>query len=176
MIRKAVPADLDAVAAIYDEIHQAEETGALSVGWMRGVYPVRATAEAALKRNDLFVLIKDGVLSGSGVINNIQTADYAKARWEHETPPERVCVLHTLTISPRAARMGLGRQFVAFYEAYARETGCPELRIDTNKRNLAARKLYRELGYKEIAVVPTIFNGIPDVDLVLLEKHLPPKA
>ena len=59
-----------------------------------------------------------------------------------------------------------------FYEDYARGHGCPELRMDTNARNLAARRLYAGLGYREIAIVPTVFNGIPGVDLVLLEKHL----
>ena len=44
--------------------------------------------------------------------------------------------------------------------------------MDTNERNSAARAMYRGLGYREIGVVPTVFNGIPDVRLVLLEKHL----
>ena len=44
-------------------------------------------------------------------------------------------------------------------------------RIDTNARNTAARAMYRKLGYKEIGTVPTTFNGIPGVDLVLLEKN-----
>lgn len=39
-------------------------------------------------------------------------------------------------------------------------------------RNAVARGLYKKLGYKEIGIVPTEFNGIPDVQLVLLEKHL----
>ena len=68
--------------------------------------------------------------------------------------------------------MGLGRRFVDFYETYARENGCCELRIDTNERNLVARRMYKKLGYREIAVVPAVFNGIPDVNLVLLEKYL----
>ena len=50
--------------------------------------------------------------------------------------------------------------------------GCRELRIDTNARNVTARTLYQKLGYKEIGIVPTVFNGIPGVNLVLLEKHL----
>ena len=45
-------------------------------------------------------------------------------------------------------------------------------RIDTNARNSIARAFYKGLGYREIAVVPTTFNGIPGIDLVLLEKHL----
>jgi len=32
--------------------------------------------------------------------------------------------------------------------------------------------MYKKLGYAEIGIVPTDFNGIPDVQLVLLEKKL----
>ncbi len=172
MIRKAGAADLDAVERIYDEIHGAEESGEMTVGWIRGVYPTRATAQAALERGDLFVLEDGGEILGAGVVNRIQVDVYAGAPWEYGADDDEVCVLHTLVISPRAGRRGYGRQFVRFYEDYAREHGCPELRIDTNARNAAARAMYAGLGYREIAVVPTVFNGIPGVDLVLLEKRL----
>lgn len=48
----------------------------------------------------------------------------------------------------------------------------PKLRIDTNARNTAARALYRKMNYKEIEIIPTTFNGISGVNLVLLEKNL----
>lgn len=32
--------------------------------------------------------------------------------------------------------------------------------------------MYKKLGYKEISIVPTVFNGIPDVMLVILEKRV----
>ena len=80
--------------------------------------------------------------------------------------------LHTLVVSPSASGKGYGKKFVKFYEDYVLSHGCPELRMDTNARNAAARGLYKKLGYKEIGIVPTVFNGIPDVQLVLLEKHL----
>ena len=83
-----------------------------------------------------------------------------------------MCVLHTLVISPEASGRGLGKAFVRFYEDYALAHGCRELRMDTNERNAAARAMYRKLGYRETGIVPTVFNGIPDVRLVLLEKHL----
>ena len=95
-----------------------------------------------------------------------------KAEWEHEAEDDKVCVLHTLTISPREGKRGHGKQFVGFYEDYAMKNVSLALRIDTNERNMAARKIYSKLGYKEVAVVPTVFNGIPDVNLVLLEKYL----
>lgn len=172
MIRKAVDSDIDAVAAIYDEIHQWQEDGAITVGWIRGVYPTRATAEDALRRNDLFVMEKDGVILGSAIINQLQVDVYAKAKWRHAVDAEKVWVLHTLTISPRAGGQGLGKQFVDFYESYALDHRCCELRMDTNERNHVARKMYEKLNYEEVDIVPTVFNGIPDVNLVLLEKYL----
>lgn len=172
IIRKATTGDLSGVEAIYNEIHDAEGAGSAAIGWIRGIYPVRATAEAALQRGDLFVMEKDGLLFGAAIINQIQVDDYYGAPWEHAVPDEQVCVLHTLVISPKAGGKGLGRQFVQFYEDYARNHGCPELRIDTNARNLRARAMYKKLGYTEICIVPTVFNGIPDVNLVLLEKNL----
>ena len=172
IIRKASPADVDAVETIYNELHQAEEDHLISVGWKRGIYPIRSTAEEALKRDDLFVLEYNGIVSGAGMINNIQVDVYLEAPWKYDAKDTQICVLHTLVISPRVSGMGLGTKFVRFYEKYAKEHGCSELRLDTNERNKAARTMYAKLGYKEISTVPTTFNGIPGVNLVLLEKTI----
>ena len=171
-IRKAAFRDLDAIAALYERIHDAEEAGRQAIGWIRGVYPTRATAERALDRGDLYVLKADGDLLGAAVINQIQMEAYAQGCWRYPAGPEEVLVLHTLVIAPEAAGRGYGRAFAAFYETLARRMGCRALRMDTNEKNRAARALYRTLGYEEIGVVPTVFNGIPDVRLMLLEKGL----
>lgn len=171
-IRKATIEDLYSVAEIYDEIHTAEEENKQQIGWIRGIYPVQATAEAALQRDDLFVLEDHGKIYGSGIINRIQMDAYSLGHWKYDVPDNQVCVLHTLVISPSSAGKGYGRNFLAFYETYATEHGCSELRIDTNEKNMAARAMYRKHGYSEVGIVPTPFNGIPDVQLVLLEKYI----
>ena len=171
-IRKAQKTDLDAVEAVYDAQHTAEEAGKSTVGWIRDVYPTRATAEAALDRGELFVLCEQGEVRGAAIINQTQVDVYEGAPWRYSAPDDRICVLHTLVIHPAAKGRGLGRAFVAFYENFARTMNCPELRMDTNARNSIARAFYKGLGYREIAVVPTDFNGIPAVDLVMLEKNL----
>ena len=172
MIRKATWSDLDAVEQLYNEMHDAEEAGIITTGWQRSIYPVRKTAQAALERDDLFVLEESGRIIGSGIINRIQVDVYEGAPWKYEAPDDQVCVLHALMISPAEFGKGYARAFLAFYEEYALEHGYPELRIDTNARNTAARAMYRKHGYKEISNVPTVFNGIPGVNLVLMEKHL----
>ena len=97
---------------------------------------------------------------------------YALGDWEHEAADNQVCVLHTLVISPSHSGKGYGRAFLDFYECYARDIGCKELRIDTNERNAVARGMYERRGYREAGIVPTCFNGIDGVKLVLLEKYI----
>ena len=172
MIRKATAQDLDDVVRIYDAIHTQEETGICTIGWDRAIYPTRASAQAALDQNDLFVLEADGTVVASARINQEQVPEYADAHWEHDAPADKVMVLHTLTVDPAQGGHGYAKQFVAFYERYALEHGCPYLRMDTNALNTRARGLYAHLGYAEPDIVPCVFNGIPGVQLVCLEKYL----
>lgn len=170
--RKATQADIAAIAEIYADIHTQEENGEVTIGWIRSVYPTRATAQAALERDDLFVGEDGGQIVGAAVINQTQVAEYALGQWKHPAADTEVMVLHTLVISPKVARGGYGRKFVDFYEQYAKSHNCPYLRIDTNARNVRARAMYQKLGYEEIGIVPCVFNGIDGVQLVLLEKCL----
>lgn len=172
MFRKATADDIDAIAAIYQRIHAEEEAGRSSTGWLRDVYPVRATAEQAVALGDMFVDEREDGILACGRINREQVDVYADVPWQYEAGEEQVMVLHTLVVDPAAKGKGLGSAFVGFYEQYARDNGCPCLRIDTNQRNLRARALYARLGYREAAIMPCEFNGIPGVGLVCLEKWL----
>ena len=171
-IRKALEKDISSVAAVYDAIHTAEEAGKATVGWVRGVYPTEKTAQAAFLRGDLFVLEDDGKITGTAIINQLQCDGYETAAWEYPAADHEIMVLHTLVIDPAEAKRGFGKAFVSFYEDYARQNGCRFLRMDTNVKNARARAMYKKLGYQEIGVIPTVFNGIEGVNLVLLEKKL----
>lgn len=174
-IRRAVLADIPRIAAIYDHILTEEEQGRAVVGWIRGVYPTEQTAREALKAGTLFVLEWDGAVAAAAKIDQKQVPEYANAPWRYpDAPDSQVMVLHTLVVDPAFAGKGCGKQFVAFYEEHARTCGCPYLRMDTNARNAAARRLYSRLGYWEAGIVPCVFNGIPGVQLVCLEKKLDP--
>lgn len=168
--RKAVRDDLDAIEQIYDHSHDAEEAGLSTTGWVRNIYPVREVAEAALERDDMYVGEAGGRIIATGVINQIQVDVYEDCDWVFKGPEEDVWVLHTLAVDPEARGSGAGPAFVRFYEDIARSAGASILRIDTNAINSRARKMYAKLGYIETDIVPTVFNGIRGVDLVLMEK------
>ena len=172
MVRKATEADIPAVTAIYDALLDREEQGLLSTGWTRGVYPTEQTARDALRAGTLYVMEREGRVTAAAKIDQSQMEQYSRCRWQHDAPPEQVLVLHTLVVSPRCKGKGYGTKFVHYYEDCARKRGCPFLRMDTNAVNAAARSLYRKLGYREACVVPCEFNGIPNVQLVCLDKRL----
>lgn len=172
MFRKATKKDIDRISEIYDEIHDAEETGLVTIGWIRDIYPTRRTAETAVEADDMFVEEVDGTVVAAARINKEQVPEYTNASWTADAPDDKVMVLHALVVSPKIKGKGYGTAFVDFYEKYAFENGCPYLRMDTNARNSAARSLYKKLGYDEISIVPCVFNGIDGVQLVCLEKNL----
>ena len=170
--RKADSGDISAIERIYDHTHDAEEAGSTTTGWQRGIYPTVKTAEDSLDRGDMYVAEIDGKVVATGIINQEQVDVYADCDWKYKAPDDKVCVLHTLAVEPDTRGLGLGKKFVQFYEELARERGCEVLRIDTNERNTAARAMYKKLGYIESGIVPTTFNGIQGVNLVLMEKKL----
>ena len=171
-IRKATAKDIDAVAEIYDNIHTEEENGNVTIGWVRGVYPERETAIAALERDDLFVQELDGKIVGTAILNKIQVDTYRLAKWQYDAPDDKIMVMHTLVIDPYVKGRGLGKAFAEFYEKNALEKGCNYLRIDTNEKNSNARAFYKKLNYKEIGILPCDFNGIKSINLVMLEKKI----
>ncbi len=171
-IRKAAERDVLPVAAIYEHIISEEEAGRVCIGWKRGVYPTERTARESLAAGELFVMADGGEIVAAARINQTQVPEYADAHWEYAAPDDKIMVLHTLVAEPACAGKGCGTEFVRFYERYALENGCPYLRMDTNVKNAAARRLYARLGYKEVGVVDCTFNGIDGVKLVCLEKKI----
>lgn len=172
MIRKATESDIAGIVRIYDRILENEAAGLCQTGWIRGVYPTESTALDALQKGELFVCEEDGAIAAAAKINHEQVPAYADCAWANDAPDDQIMVLHTLVVDPAKNGHGCGKQFVSFYEDYALRHGCRFLRMDTNQRNTAARRLYAGLGYREAGIVSCDFNGIGGVRLVCLEKKL----
>lgn len=172
MFRKAAEKDIKRITEIYEEIHTETEAGRMTTDWVRGIYPARQTAESSVRCGDMFVEEENGLVVAAAKINQEQAAEYAEASWQYDAPADQVMVLHTLVVSPKVKGRGFGSGFVAFYEQYAQEHGCPYLRMDTSVNNLSARALYKKLGYREAGIVSSEFNGIHEMQLICLEKKL----
>ena len=172
MIRKAVPGDIPAVAAIYDASTTARrQARARPAGSAAYTPPKRRRARRWRRTSCSWTSARDGS-SPPRAFDQAQVPEYALARWQYAAEAREIMVLHTLVVDPDAAGQGIGTGFVAFYERYARERGCPCLRMDTNEINAPARALYKRLGYREAGIVPCDFHGLGQIRLVCLEKRL----
>ena len=125
IIRKATAEDIPAIAAIYDEIHDREEAGEVTTCWLRGVYPVKKTAEDAVARGDMYVQVVSGgdpdtagQVVGTAILNQLQVDVYADGEWQYPAEDSEVMVIHTLIISRKTDLKGLGSDFLAYYEAF----------------------------------------------------------
>lgn len=171
-IRHAKQSDIEQIEKLYERIHDVEERGLTNIGWIRNIYPTRKTVQDALNRKDLFIIENKDKIVSVAIINQIQVEEYKFAKWKYDSKENEVMVLHTLATDPNEFKKGYGSAFIAFYENYAKEQNCTALRMDTNILNLKARKFYQNLGFEEVGVIDCIFNGIPNVQLICLEKYI----
>lgn len=172
MIRSATKNDIPWIVEIYGKILELEAKGEICTGWKENIYPTEKTAQDALAKNELFVLEENGRILAAARINQEQVPEYESCQWTYTVPDSEVMVIHTLVVDPDASGCGIGSQFVRFYEEFALKCSCHYLRMDTNANNVAARALYKKLGYNEQDIIPCVFNGIDGVRLVCLEKKL----
>lgn len=172
MIRRAIKNDIPGIVKIYEKIIEHESQGRAYTGWKKDVYPTEKTALDSLATDELFILEDDSKILATARINQEQDPEYAKCWWIFDVPDSEVMVLHTLVVDPDASGLGIGRKFMNFYEEYALARGCHYLRMDTNVTNTPARAFYKKLGFSERGIIPCVFNGILDVQLVCLEKKL----
>ena len=118
-IREAAKKDIDRIEEIYESIHDEEEKGLTTIGWIRNIYPTRKTAEDALARKDLFVMEDEGVIVAAAIINQIQVEEYRYAAWKHPANEHEIMVLHSLAVDPCQKSKGYGKAFVAVYAPFA---------------------------------------------------------
>ena len=173
MIRPAQPADLPAVARIYEEILDQEDRRPVSyTNWQRGKYPTLDTARGALEDGTLYVGEENGALYAAVILNGVQLPEYDLIPWQFQAPRDRVMVIHTLVVSPRSSGRGRAREMVAFCEEEGRRLGKTVMLLDTYEGNAPANAMYPRLGYRFAGRARFLFQGFLDEVLHCYEKKL----
>jgi len=75
---------------------------------------------------------------------------------------EQEAHLLLLAVDPQRRRRGIGRSLMGWLEKTARIAGVGVIRLEARCANSAAGAFYRKLGYREIARVRGLYNGIED--------------
>lgn len=152
-IRLATPYDLNGVVQLYDEATAYLEANINYPGWVRGEYPARQDAEEGLAHNCLFVAMAEDTVVGSMILRTGPEPAYKAAPWQLPLADNQYLVLHTVVVSPRRQKQGLGRQLMDYAAQYARQAGMQALRLDVYEKNLPAMRLYESCGFRYVHTV-----------------------
>lgn len=172
MIRKATAADIDEIESSYRELLTYEQTHGSNTNWVLDLYPVRATAEKALRAGTLYVMRQGDALCASMNLNQDQAPEYRQVDWLYSAADEQVLVVHTLCIPPSQAGRGYGTEMVRFAIEQARQRGCKVIRLDTWAENRPAASLYTKLGFRLAGSAPILLQGVIPEEQIFLELDL----
>jgi ribosomal protein S18 acetylase RimI-like enzyme len=164
-IRRATPVDIPAIMAIVKEVVPLMQAAG-NFQW-NDTYPNPEAFSQDIALNQLWIAEIDGFIAGASAITTEQYAEYAEAGLDITQP---AIVTHRLVVSPQYRRQGIADALLleAEYEALRQST--PLLRIDTNKENIPAQKLFIKLGYVFAGEIGLAFR--PGMRFVCFEKKL----
>lgn len=158
IVEKGTMKDINELQILYDTLNDHLSGTINYPGWIKGIYPVRETAEEAIEEGSLFVLKKNGLIAGSIILNHKPEAAYEQANWNIRVACQEVLVVRTLVTHPQFMRQGVARQLMAFAKEYAVSSSMRAIRLDVSINNAPAIKLYEQSGYKYIG---TVDLGLP---------------
>ena len=133
-ISRAGPADLDALAALFDAYRQFYEQPSdlpRARQWLRERLRFGESMVLVAKRGGIAV----GFTQLYPMFSSVRTA--------------RTWILNDLFVDAGARRKGVARALLDAAAAFAREDGAMGISLETSQDNAAARALYRAAGWNE---------------------------
>jgi [ribosomal protein S18]-alanine N-acetyltransferase len=149
LIRRASPADLDAILAI-------EQASAEAPHWSSTQWLAALSAEQVMEpMRAVFAAEGNGTILGFAVAS--RAGELAE--------------LESVVVSPSARRKGIGNALCQQAMDWSRKTGASELELEVRASSDGALALYRLLGFVEQALRPEYYRN-PTEDAVLMVARL----
>lgn len=162
VIEKAGLEDLNELECLYNELNDYLSKHINYPGWIKGIYPVRETAENGINEDSLFILRKNDIIAGSVILNHEPEKAYNQVTWGIETEYENIIVIRTLVVHPSFINKGIGSALIGFTKKLGMDLQMKAIRLDVSENNIPAISLYEKHGY----------NYVGTVDLGLNYEHL----
>jgi len=150
--------DIDELEKLYNDLNEYLQLEINYPGWIKGVYPVRETAETGIKEENLFILRVGGRIAGAIILNHKQEEAYNQVVWGLEADDCQIIVIHTLVIHPEYMKHGISQKLMNFAKEYSMQNAIKSIRLDVAIQNMPAISLYEKCGYKYIG---TVDLGLP---------------
>jgi ribosomal protein S18 acetylase RimI-like enzyme len=161
-IRLGVENDIDELEQLYNSLNDRLSATINYPGWMKGVYPIRKTAEDGISEGCLYVAVYNNKIIGSIILRHVPEPAYIPVRWMKDLDYEKVLVIYTFVVHPDYSRQGVGDEILKFVSNLGSQSNIKSLRLDVYENNLPAICLYEKSG----------FHYIDTVDLGLSEYNL----
>ncbi|MDR2918431.1 MAG: GNAT family N-acetyltransferase [Tannerella sp.] len=158
IVENGTVADINELETLYDTLNDYLSVTVNHPGWIKGIYPVRETAEDAIIEGSLFILKRDGLIAGSIILNHTPETAYRGADWGVDADNQEVLVVRILVTHPQFMQQGVAQRLMAFAKEYAELLSVKAIRLDVSVDNFPAIKLYEQSGYKYIG---TVDLGLP---------------
>lgn len=146
MIRKATPADLDAIKQLTESCAKAlQEKGIFQ--WNES-YPSRERLAKDIDLGELFVYEETSEVVGIIVLTPVMDEEYIPIKWL--TSNENNLYVHRLATHPGVWGNGYGQKLMDYAEAFASENKYQSVRLDTFSQNQRNQKFYESRDYKRL--------------------------
>jgi len=154
--------DIDSLEDLYNNLNDYFKLGTNYPGWAKGIYPIRETAVKGIQNKNLFLLKLNHEIAGSIILNHEPETAYAQVTWGIEADYKDVVVIHTLVVSPKYLKMGIGKNLMDFAKRYSIEQEMKTIRLDVSIHNTPAISLYEKCGCEYVETVDLGLN-IPEL-------------
>ena len=152
-IRAGTLNDLDEMEQLYDTLCDYLQGGTNYPGYRRGIYPIRANAEKAVKEGSLFILRIGSRIAGSVILDHDVHKAYEQGSWAVKAENSEVIVISVLVVHPDFMKQGIGMKLMEFAKLYALEQNAKAIRLDVAVQNGPAIALYEKCGYSYAGTV-----------------------
>lgn len=157
-VEKGTIDDISELEMLYDQLNDYLSANTNYPGWIKGIYPIRETAEKAIDEGSLYILKKGYIIVGSIILNHEPEEAYKGAEWGIDVAYDKILVIHTLVVHPKFMKQGIARQLMDFTKELAVLSDIKSIRLDVSVNNTPAIKLYEQAKYKYIS---TVDLGLP---------------
>ena len=146
MIRKALISDIPSVLTICAAC--ANHMISKGIYQWNEFYPSEEAFLLDIKRQELFVYLKNDQILGCIVISTHKDEEYEEVNWL--TAEENSIYIHRLAVHPHFQSQGIAQKMMTFAESLGRENNMFSVRLDTFSQNKRNQRFYEQRGYTKL--------------------------
>jgi hypothetical protein len=114
IIKKAKIEDFENVMKFYDEVCDALENAKYSPGWKKGIYPDPNEVYEAIRKDTLYIGIKNDEIISCMIVNHEYNEEYKKIKWKYDDLDNEIYVIHMLAVSPSLQSKGVSQNMLKY--------------------------------------------------------------